>query len=193
MSDDPLPTIAKAEPAGLLIDLSEAVFGLPESDPVELAKAEAWVDVLEAENKQLKVKDAERERVILETAKNLLRTIEPSQNELPKEVEADTASRQLVGVNVSSSEASPDKPDDCPCYVTLVQMSAMVNRSARTLEKKKKQKKNPLPEPDVEGGGGKPHEWLWPTARAWLEAEYGRKLPERFPGNRFLDGRADRS
>jgi hypothetical protein len=78
-------------------------------------------------------------------------------------------------------------------YVTLSQMAAAVSRSARTLEKLKARRENPLPPADVEGGGGKPSEWLWSAVRPWLEAEYGRQLPKRFPADRFRDGRADRS
>jgi hypothetical protein len=78
-------------------------------------------------------------------------------------------------------------------HVTLDEMAAIVNRSKRTLEKLKRRRTNPLPDPAIGGGGGKPAEWLWPAVRPWLEAEYGRKLPERFPTDRFRDGRADRS
>jgi hypothetical protein len=69
-------------------------------------------------------------------------------------------------------------------YVTLDQMAAIVGRSKRTLEHKKKAKKNPLPSPDIKGGGGKPDEWKWSKARPWLEHEYCRQLPERFPAKR---------
>ena len=37
---------------------------------------------------------------------------------------------------------------------------------------------------DVEGGGGKPDEWLWSRVRPWLAEEFGRPLPERFPSLR---------
>jgi len=78
-------------------------------------------------------------------------------------------------------------------YVTLDKMAALVSRSPRTLEKLKTRSVNPLPRPAVEGGGGKPHEWLWAEIRPWLEKEYGRKLPPRFPGDRFRDPRAERN
>jgi hypothetical protein len=68
-------------------------------------------------------------------------------------------------------------------YVTLDQAAAMVHRSKRTLEHRKRGP-NPLPDPDLEGGGGKPHEWKWGTIRPWLEQEFGKKLPERPLGNR---------
>jgi hypothetical protein len=54
----------------------------------------------------------------------------------------------LPPVETESSEATIGQ------YVTLDQMAATVHRSKRTLEKWKTRKKNPLPEPDVEGGGG---------------------------------------
>jgi hypothetical protein len=69
-------------------------------------------------------------------------------------------------------------------YVTLDQMAAIVHRSKRTLEKRKGRRNNPLPDPDVEGGGGRPAEWLWPNVRKWLEQEFGRQLPEQFPQQR---------
>jgi hypothetical protein len=64
-------------------------------------------------------------------------------------------------------------------HVTLDQMAGLVNRSKRTLERYKT--KGHLPPPDVEGGGGRPDEWLWPRVRPWLEKQFGRDLPERFP------------
>jgi len=70
---------------------------------------------------------------------------------------------------------------DVPQHITLDQMAAMVSRSKRTLEKLIGRKKNPLPDPDIPGGGGKPNEWLWERIRPWLEGEYGRQLPETFP------------
>jgi hypothetical protein len=73
-----------------------------------------------------------------------------------------------------------------PEYVTLDQMAAVVNRSKRTLERFKTRKRNPLPPPNVEGGGGKPDEWIWSEVRPWLEAESGKNLPEHFPGTRLL-------
>jgi hypothetical protein len=62
-------------------------------------------------------------------------------------------------------------------YVTLDQAAARVNRSKRTLEKRLKK----MPDPDVVGTGGKPHEWLWSRLRPWLEKEFGKIIPERFP------------
>ncbi|HZV03801.1 MAG TPA: hypothetical protein VE999_01810 [Gemmataceae bacterium] len=59
-------------------------------------------------------------------------------------------------------------------YITLDQAAALVNRSKRTLERCKDR----MPAPAIEGGGGKPAEWLWSELRPWLEREYGRPLPE---------------
>jgi hypothetical protein len=69
-------------------------------------------------------------------------------------------------------------------YVTLDQAAALVNRSKKTLERylrNPKSKAAQMPAPDVEGFGGKPHEWRWGTLRPWLEKTFGKKLPERLP------------
>ena len=68
-----------------------------------------------------------------------------------------------------------------PQYVTLDQMAALVSRSKKTLERRKRRKDNPLPSHAVEGGGGKADEWIWSEVRPWLEQESQRHLPERFP------------
>jgi hypothetical protein len=70
---------------------------------------------------------------------------------------------------------------DEPQYVTLDQAAARVNRHKKTLERRVNRKGSDAPPPDVEGGGGKPHEWRWSTLRPWLEKEFGRKLPDRIP------------
>ncbi|HEY7311876.1 MAG TPA: hypothetical protein VH643_21105 [Gemmataceae bacterium] len=74
--------------------------------------------------------------------------------------------------------------DDQPQYVTLDMAAALIPRSKRTLQKAIGRKKNPLPDPDIQGTGGHPNEWKWTTIRPWLEQEYGRQLPERFPSLR---------
>jgi hypothetical protein len=43
-------------------------------------------------------------------------------------------------------------------YVTLDQAAAMVHRSKRTLERYKRRKSDPLPDPDISGGGGRADE-----------------------------------
>ena len=83
--------------------------------------------------------------------------------------------------------------DILPQYVELGQMAAIIQKSKRTLEKWKSRAKNPLPPPDIEGGGGTADEWDWSTIRPWLEEESGRKLPARFPTIRPALTEADRS
>jgi hypothetical protein len=77
--------------------------------------------------------------------------------------------------------AAPPAEAEAEQYVTLDQMAALVNRSKKTLERKANATTSDMPAPDVEGGGGKPHEWKWTTIRPWLEKHFNRKLPERFP------------
>ncbi len=87
--------------------------------------------------------------------------------------ERDVRSRPLEAV-------SP--PDETPLqFVTLDQMASLVNRSKDTLERRLNKKNTTMPQPDVEGGGGKPHEWRWDRIRPWLIKEFKRDLPERYP------------
>lgn len=81
----------------------------------------------------------------------------------------------------SRQVAGNDKLSVAVQYVTLDQCAAFVNRSKRTLERMKTRKKDPLPDPDVPGGGGKADEWKWKTIRTWLERNYGRQLPSEYP------------
>jgi hypothetical protein len=66
-------------------------------------------------------------------------------------------------------------------YVTLDQAAAWVNRSKKTLERAVNKEGSDAPPPDVEGGGGRAHEWRWSTLRPWLERTYNKILPERPP------------
>jgi hypothetical protein len=82
------------------------------------------------------------------------------------------------------AETGPHASGDSPGadqYVTLDQMAALVNRSKKTLERKANAPTSNMPAPDVEGGGGRPHEWKWPNVRPWLEKQFGRSLPASFP------------
>lgn len=67
-------------------------------------------------------------------------------------------------------------------YVTLEQMAGLLNLQKKTLERWYLEgiKKGKLPEPDVEGGGGKPHEWLWSRVRKPLEKTVGEKDAQTF-------------
>jgi len=111
----------------------------------------------------------------------------PIQVFIPRPPQARVAGEK-EGNAVPGSRAadSPDDTDSAPTtdvalhqYVTLDQIAASVNRSKRTLERLKQQGKMPLS--DVEGGGGKPDEWVWSGIRPWLEKQFGKLLPERFP------------
>jgi hypothetical protein len=71
-------------------------------------------------------------------------------------------------------------PDEAH-YVDLDQIAAVVNRSKRTLERMKSRKTNPLPAPDVPGGGGKKDEWNWHKIKPWLEAEFNKHFAYTIP------------
>lgn len=64
-------------------------------------------------------------------------------------------------------------------YIDLDQASVLVNRSKRTLERSLSDGK--MPQPDIEGVGGKKHEWDYAKLKPWLEKEFGRLLPPRPP------------
>lgn len=102
----------------------------------------------------------------------------------PQEMDAilaalDPAAGAPSGLPAAESLMAPAA--DLGQHVSLDGMAALVNRSKRTLERLKTRKHNPLPAPDIEGGGGKRDEWLWSKVRPWLEQEFARRLPERFP------------
>jgi hypothetical protein len=89
---------------------------------------------------------------------------------------------------LSQSEPAPGppaavdpKPDAASPLVTLAQMSGMVRQSKKTLTRWKNDEDSTLPEPDIEGGGGKPDLWRWDRVRSCLEARFGCVLPEQFP------------
>jgi hypothetical protein len=67
-------------------------------------------------------------------------------------------------------------------YVTLDKMAVIVKRSKKTLQRYLNDGR--MPQPDIEGGGGRPHEWRWSAVRPWLNETFHRDLPEHFPGNR---------
>jgi hypothetical protein len=80
--------------------------------------------------------------------------------------------------SVSAGDAGTKVIDQ---YVNLNQAAALVNRKKVTLLRALNKPGSTMPQPDTHGCGGKPHEWLWPRLRPWLEQEYGKSLPERFP------------
>lgn len=86
--------------------------------------------------------------------------------ELPELVAAQPSGNETV-----ATEAVAELPE----LVTLDQAAALVNRSARTLER---YKKRGLPRPFVLGGGGKPHEYPLDEMREWLQKTFNRPIPE---------------
>ena len=62
-------------------------------------------------------------------------------------------------------------------YIDLDQAAALVNRSKRTLERHLRK----MPNPVVQGAGGKKSEWVYEELRPWLENEFGKILPKRPP------------
>jgi hypothetical protein len=66
-------------------------------------------------------------------------------------------------------------------YVTLQDMADIVHKSKRCLESHKNKHPDPLPTPDHQGGGGKPHQWVYSRVRPWLERNFRPDLPRRFP------------
>jgi hypothetical protein len=65
-------------------------------------------------------------------------------------------------------------------YVTRDQIASLVKRHKDTVADWFNDDPQ-APEPAVEGGGGKRHEYLWSKVRPWLEEKTGRSLPPRFP------------
>jgi hypothetical protein len=65
-------------------------------------------------------------------------------------------------------------------YVTRDQVASLVKRNKDTVADWFNH--DPAaPEPAVEGGGGRRHEYLWVKVRPWLEKRTGRSLPILFP------------
>jgi len=80
-----------------------------------------------------------------------------------------------------TTETAGDPPD---CYVTLLQIAAIVNRNKRTLRRLHDGGK--LPAPAIQGAGGKPNEWRWNDVRPILENEFDKMLPLIFPADQFV-------
>jgi len=64
-------------------------------------------------------------------------------------------------------------------------MGTIVGRSKDTMGRRPNAPDFTMPRPNVEGGGGKTHEWIWDRVRPWLMKEFERQLPERFPAARL--------
>lgn len=81
-----------------------------------------------------------------------------------------------------SRESTQTPPVDLPDLVTLDQAAARVHRSKRTLERYKTA--GGLPDPAIEGGGGRPDLWDWFVIRPWLMKTFNMNLPERISTRR---------
>ncbi len=96
------------------------------------------------------------------------------------ENEAEPHREAKQGEQEGGRTGAPLTPEPVEKYVTLDQAAASVSRSKSTLRRYYDDDK--LPEPDVPGKGGKPHEWKWSKLRPELERLFNRDLPTRFPG-----------
>jgi hypothetical protein len=91
-----------------------------------------------------------------------------------------TALRSQFGPPLPRSPAPiPAPPPPTEQLVTLDQIGAMVHRSKRSMERYR----NQMPAPRLRGRRGQPHLWEWAEVRPWLEATFGLRLPEHFPGH----------
>ena len=93
--------------------------------------------------------------------------------------DATNPSTKPVVVDGNDTTNPNTNPEVIEQYVTLNQAAAIVNRQKKSLERYLY--KEMLPPPDVEGGGGKPHEWKWSRLRPCLELIYKKQLPAKFP------------
>lgn len=106
--------------------------------------------------------------------------------ELPGEFD----SAYFISGQVTAEPVAEDTPEqaateslDAGRYpVTLLQAAGVVNRSKRTLEGWARDDAD-FPLPDVEGGGGRAHEWQWGRFRPYLANKTGQELPEWFPAD----------
>ncbi len=90
------------------------------------------------------------------------------------------------GAPAGADAAVQDEPlPGLPQFVTLDQCASIVGRSKRALETylydPRFRERHAMPDPAIDGGGGRANEWEWDVIRPWLEKVFGRKLPERFP------------
>lgn len=99
----------------------------------------------------------------------------PGEEGIPPDVAVEVAMKKLNEQRVDRLDC-----DASPQYVTLDQSAAIVSRAKKTVERAINADRD-APKPDIEGGGGRRHEWLWSRLRPWLENKHGRALPERYP------------
>lgn len=90
----------------------------------------------------------------------------------------------LAEAQNSDTSHSADAVSATDDIVTLDQAAALVKQSKRTLERWLKDGK--LPAPDIVGGGGKAHRWIWARIREPLQNQSGLIMPAKSPGNRVM-------
>jgi hypothetical protein len=90
----------------------------------------------------------------------------PSGTEAPRHPEAPQPEAPAVPAVRSDAPGDHEAETHRPDLVTLSQAAGMVHKTKRTLERWKTQGK--LPDPAVEGGGGKADLWDWKTLRPVL-------------------------
>jgi hypothetical protein len=104
-----------------------------------------------------------KDRALWDRVLRVLRRLGPEARLLRRTLEG---RRAADSSGQPEAEPPPAQPDTEPeQYVTLDQAASLVNRSKKTLERYLRDPKSGMPRPDVEGGGGKPHEWRWPALR----------------------------
>jgi hypothetical protein len=97
-----------------------------------------------------------------------------------------TKHQEKIRVQAQLASQSPVHATDEPeiCYVTMLQMAAIIGKKKCTIERLKNTGK--IPAPDVKGGNGKAHEWLWSVVAPILEENFNRKMPKEYPSTQFI-------
>jgi len=72
-------------------------------------------------------------------------------------------------------------------YVTLDQMASIASKSERTIEKWARDKRDPLPAPDVPGNAESADQWKWDRIRPWLQAKTRKPFPQNNPVKQLSD------
>jgi hypothetical protein len=73
------------------------------------------------------------------------------------------------------------KKDASTESLDLDQIAALVHKKKRSMERYKRQKDDPLPDPDFPGRGGRKDYWKWSTIRPWLVRTFNLPIPEDCP------------
>ncbi len=162
-------------PHDLLLPMLGAMKGLQTSD-----KAKARDYLQQTRQSVQSFSDRALVREVLERSGVLMNLLyRDPLNDLPRA----TADWSVLIERVKSSAVESwagAEPITSEQMVTLDQAASIVNRAKPTLRRYYDNAK--LPEPDVMGGSGRPHEWKWANLRPVLAELFQRDdLPERFP------------